>query len=333
MGETTGISWCDHTFNTWWGCVKVSEACRICYALTWAERMGFDVWGPTARRRFFGDAHWNEPVRWNRAAEKSGVRRRVFCSSMADVFEQLPHEHPDAEQMEQARARLMKLIAATSWLDWLLLTKRPDAMREYFDRFPAPANVIAMTTVENQQRADERLPHLLATDVRRRGVSIEPMLGPIRLDQCAPYTLDGDESNPGIVNAFSGMSYHPLTMMTAPTTAGDPAVGICWVIAGGESGTDARPTHPDWIRSLRDQCTAAGVPFHFKQWGEYAPAIIGDDIDVKKLDPLGLTPDGRRVDWMDCSDGVEAMARFGKKAAGRLLDGREWLEFPREVSA
>ena len=119
MGEKTGIAWTDSTFNPWHGCQRVSPGCELCYAETFDARFGEPHWGPKAPRRFFGDKHWNEPLKWNRAAEASGVRRRVFCASMADVFE----DRPD---LVEHRLRLWKLIEATPHLDWLLLTKRPE---------------------------------------------------------------------------------------------------------------------------------------------------------------------------------------------------------------
>src|ERR1043166_782056 len=118
MGANSAIEWTDHTFNPWWGCVKVSPACDFCYAEVWGRRLGKGVGGKDAPRRFFADAHWNEPLRWNRAAAKVGIRRRVFCASMADVFEQRDDLNPQRE-------RLWKLIDSTPNLDWLLLTKRP----------------------------------------------------------------------------------------------------------------------------------------------------------------------------------------------------------------
>lgn len=130
MGETTGIAWCHHTFNPWWGCVEVSPACDYCYARTEAIRFGHRVWGKDTARRFFGDQHWNEPVRWNRKAELAGERRRVFCASMADVGEERDDEV--GRELGAARARLVALIAATPSLDWLLLTKRPAAFRRVF---------------------------------------------------------------------------------------------------------------------------------------------------------------------------------------------------------
>ena len=114
MGTETAISWCDHTFNPWWGCVRVSPACQHCYAETFSKRVGLKVWGPESDRRFFGPKHWAEPLKWNTAAVKAGVRRRVFCASMADVFE-------DRADLLNERLRLFQLIEDTPQLDWLLL--------------------------------------------------------------------------------------------------------------------------------------------------------------------------------------------------------------------
>src|SRR5688572_21886599 len=117
MGESTTITWTHHSWNPWWGCVKVSEGCKNCYAESFSKRACHDIWGPGSQRRFFGDKHWAEPIKWDRAAEKAGERRRVFCASMADVFE----DRPD---LVEPRRRLFELIRATPNLDWLLLTKR-----------------------------------------------------------------------------------------------------------------------------------------------------------------------------------------------------------------
>lgn len=126
MGKETGIEWTDHTFNPWWGCVKVSAACTHCYAETLAARWAFK-WGAAAAPRAFGDKHWNEPLAWNRKAIADGVRRRVFCASMADVFERRDNEH--GATLDALRARLWLLIEATPGLDWQLLTKRPVSPR------------------------------------------------------------------------------------------------------------------------------------------------------------------------------------------------------------
>lgn len=251
MGIDTAISWCDHTFNPWWGCVKVSPACQHCYAETFSKRVGLKVWGPDSERRFFGLKHWREPVKWNAAAVKAGVRRRVFCASMADVFE-------DRSDLLDERSRLFDLIDETPALDWLLLTKRPENIAQLMPTYwggKVWPNVWLGTTVENQKYADERIPRLLEVDCVVRFLSAEPLLGPLELTPDVLLELD-------------------------------------WIIAGGESGPKNREPEADWFRSLRDQCQAAGVYFHFKQWG-----------------------------------GLHA------KTNGRLLDGREWLEFPHAQTA
>lgn len=215
-----------YTFNPWWGCLKVSEECLHCYAEVGAKRYGFDLWGPEANteRRFFGEHHWQEPCRWNQQAQLHGHRRAVFCASMADVFDEhtavMPH-----------RQRLWHLIESTPWLNWLLLTKRPQnilAMTPWgHDGWPD--NVWIGTSVGIQKRAEERLPALLEVPAVVRFLSCEPLLGPLDL-------------NPWLSH-------------------------VQWVICGGESGGRARPMHPDWPRNLRDQCQQAQVPFFFKQWG------------------------------------------------------------------
>ena len=148
MGKNSRIEWTDHTFNPWWGCTKVSEACKNCYAEAWSKRVGQKVWGPKAERRFFGDRHWLEPVKWNADALAAKTRRRVFCASMADVFE-------ERDSLNVWRSKLWELIEATPQLDWLLLTKRPEfvaGLTRWGDSWPR--NVWLGTTVENQDAAD-----------------------------------------------------------------------------------------------------------------------------------------------------------------------------------
>jgi protein gp37 len=228
LGRNSSIEWTTHTFNPWWGCVKVSPACKHCYAEAWSKRVGQSVWGIRAQRRFFGDRHWSEPLRWDAAAAAQGERARVFCASMADVFE-------DRRDLDDARTRLWGLIEATPNLDWLLLTKRPEQIAPTVPWGDAwPPNVWIGTTVESQEWAEERLPHLLATPAAVRFISAEPLLGPLDLSEWLPNGLD-------------------------------------WVITGGESGPKARPSSPAWFRSLLNQCMASDVAFHFKQWGDWGP--------------------------------------------------------------
>src|SRR5687768_16631392 len=125
MGKNSTIEWTHHTFNPWWGCTKVSHACKYCYAEAWARRTGGQYWGPKAARRFLRDAHWDEPLKWDQEAREGKTRFRVFCASMADVFEYYRAE------LNTWREKLWDLTDATSNLDWLLLTKRPQRMRAY----------------------------------------------------------------------------------------------------------------------------------------------------------------------------------------------------------
>ena len=244
MGANSKIEWCDHTFNPWWGCQRVSPGCEHCYAEAFDKRMGGDHWGPAATRKIASDAYWKQPHAWNRKAA-TGIRTRVFCASMADVFEDRP-------ELAAPRGRLWQLISDTPHLEWLLLTKRP----ENADRLWARAtqrvtaqvwagNVWLGVTVEDQQRADERIPHLLCAPAEHRFLSCEPLLGPINLDRWC-------FKRRGVIDDLIFGS------------------AIDWVIVGGESGSDARPMRPEWARAIRDQCANAGTPFFFKQWGEWA---------------------------------------------------------------
>lgn len=301
MGVTT-IEWADYTFNHVMGCTKVSPACKNCYAeRDFDHRYGKVKWGPSGTRVVTSDANWQKPLKWNSEADKAFAlyrcggglnkeiyqRPRVFCASLADVFEDwdgdirdhkgnplwkcngtqcfelrtdsIMREHCTKLTMDDVRARLFRLIDATPNLDWLLLTKRPENIRAKWHPFdwqtpsdcPYRKNVWLGTSVESS----EYLPRI--DSLEDAGVlasvlfiSAEPVLGPMPM-------------------------------------LGEHLGLIDWVIAGGESGPDARPADPDWFRSIRDQCDMHNVPFHFKQWGEFD----------------------------------EYQKRVGKKAAGRLLDG------------
>jgi protein gp37 len=275
MARNSSIEWTHHTFNPWWGCNRVSPACDNCYAEAWARRMGQDVWGAQAPRRFFGDTHWREPLRWNAEAVEAGHRERVFCASMADVFEW-------RATLNEQRTRLWALIEQTPNLDWLLLTKRPQhvlRMSPWRDEWPQ--NVWIGTTVENQRLADIRVPLLLAVPAKVRFLSCEPLLGP--LDLRSWFNRRGGHS-------------------------------IDWVIAGGESGPSSRPMHPDWVAGLLRQCQRANIPFHFKQWGHWAPAELLD------LPSTLLTIDNERP---------VRMVSGGKGRTGRVLQGTTWDGLPR----
>ena len=317
MGENTKIEWTatvlpsgerlpGMTFNSWHGCVKVSQGCKFCYADAQDRRFGPSHWGPGAERKMMSEAYWRQPLRWNRDAAEAGVRRKVFCAFMSDVFERLPADHPSAGAVEAARERLWNLIYVTTHLDWLLLTKRPENVRVMVP--PSwwgqgfPPNVWVGTSVEDQQSADTRIPHLLRVPARVRFLSCEPLLGPV--DLCR-VNAEGYRWN-----TLTGERRGIITRDIVTTGAVD------WVIVGGESGHGTRPMHPDWARGLRDQCTALGVSFFFKQWGAWLPLASADEASHYPKAPLHEFEDGL---WA-----VDA----GKHAAGRRLDGRTWDEMP-----
>jgi protein gp37 len=316
MGKDTSIEWAHHTFNPWWGCVKVSPACDHCYAETFARRVGysetgsqFPIWGKDTERRVFGEKHWAEPLRLNRWAKDSGMRERVFCGSMCDVME----DHLEAERQ---RPLLYELIEQTPHLDWLLLTKRPQNFRRFLPKgwLSDPLqNVWLMTTVESQAQT-WRAVELMTTPAAVRGLSCEPLLGPLDLT-CIDYRTEGS-GDPCSVDALSG-NFRSLG-------GGGRLPRIDWVICGGESGHTARPMHPDWARSLRDQCQAAQVPFFFKQWGEW---IEFSQSGLVEYPPACQTIQTRQSTRPKQCPEI-TLCRVGKKAAGRLLDGQEWNEVP-----
>jgi len=184
MGANSKIEWTTHTFNPWWGCTKVSEACKNCYAESWAKRVGQDVWGAKASRRELSENHWRQPLVWDRKAAVSGVRPRVFCASMADVFE-------DRHDVVDRRLRLFQLIEDTPRLDWLLLTKRPQNVSKLAVWGSEwPDNVWLGTTVELQKRADELLPYLEQVPAKVRFISAEPLLGPLQIQRWLGTTIN-----------------------------------------------------------------------------------------------------------------------------------------------
>ena len=265
----------------------MSPACDHCYAQAFSHRLGRDIWGKDADRRFFeirGD-HWREPIKWNKKAAKLGRQLRVFCGSMCDVME-------DRGDLNIWRAPLYELIDLTPSLDWLLLTKRP----QNFRRFLPPswlekprANVIGMTTIENEDYL-WRVSALIDTPFVRRGLSMEPLLGHVDLTRI--------ETRTGVQNALE---------------RNQNGSRIDWIITGGESGHGARKTQPEWIQSLRDQALSHSVAFHHKQWGEWCHTDQMSD-DAHRIIDDGYNDPG--------------LYKIGKKAAGSLLDGQEWKQFP-----
>lgn len=315
MAENTAIEWTDRTWSPWEGCTKVGPGCDHCYA----ERMNRwlhkgENWGPGAPRLEFSEAHWDKLNRWNDAAAKRGEQPKVF-PSMCDPL--------DNEVHAGLRDRFWRAIENTPSLTWLVLTKRignaQKMLPQAWLKNGWPMNLWLGATVVNQQEADRDIPKLLATPAAVRFLSIEPMLEPIDLGlQCENWSDDiVMDPETGAYECCKACDY---------TGIGN---AIDWVICGGESGPGARPMHPDWARSLRDQCAAAGVPFLFKQWGEYAEARLSNVdasrgnrfVELDGTDSTGWTID-KHV------NGSAMMVRIGKKAAGRLLDGVEHNGFP-----
>ena len=333
MADKTHIEWTDSTWNVITGCTLVSDGCKHCYAATLAatrlkhhpSREGLARLNAADEAKFTGEVRFNEqwleqPLRWRKP-------RMIFVCAHGDLFhEDVPDEWID---------KVFAVMALAPRHTFQVLTKRPKRASAYMSRrdargrFPAldyaalmaatgrwstPAiedlsgrtslpNVWLGTSVENQPTADARIPHLLVTPAAVRFVSAEPLLGPVDL-----YGGDPDPRLGGVAagpNVHLGQWWRHDDPANAP-----PRPGIDWVIAGGESGPGARPMHPDWARSLRDQCAAAGVAFHFKQWGECVPVAS-----------LGRTgPRLNIADHVTFDDGT-VVRRVGKSRAGRLLDG------------
>lgn len=326
MVEDTKIEWAHHTLNPWEGCTKVGPGCDNCYAENRNARFGGGTatnWGPGAPRRRTSDANWRKPLQWDKRAAAEGVRYRVFCASLADW---LDNEVPIAWLVD-----LLDLIRQTPHLDWLLLSKRIGnwesrmrAAARYAEDEPSqrgddgdlfewidgwlcgiePKNVWLGATVINQQEADRDIPKLLSVPARVRWLSMEPLLGPVVLQGlAADETMEDNEFRESLrieanKNGFAG-----------------PGNTIGWIVVGGESGPGARPMHPDWARSLRDQCVAADVPFLFKQWGDWLPQLCQAE-GVRVSGPMHQHADGT------------LMGRAGKKAAGRHFDGELWDQYP-----
>lgn len=322
MAENTKIEWTDHTFNPWEGCQKAGPGCDHCYAETRNARYSGGQainWGPGAPRRRTSSGNWNKPLAWNANHEaffaEHGRRQRVFCASLADVF--------DNAVDPQWRADLFALIMKTPHLDWLLLTKRignvksmlaeialdEEAYWPLSEEMPLP-NVWIGATIVNQEEAERDIPKLLAVPAKVRFLSMEPLLGPV--DLTGEYLKAKLGEYP-----FKGLPAEHRTQLLEM---------LDWVIVGGESGPGARPMHPAWARSLRDKCQAAGTAFLFKQWGDWMPGEKDGDT-VKLSFPIDGPHGPANPEFYDWPDGACA-ARVGKKAAGRLLDGRTWDEFP-----
>lgn len=329
MAENSAIEWTDHTLNFWIGCTALTPAYDHCYAETWGHRFGVE-WGVGKERRLASASTLRQPFAWNREAERRGCRFKVFSNSLSDFG--------DAEVPDAWRDRAVdEVISQTPHLDWLILTKRANVMLRYWEkRGGVPANVWQGVTVENQTTADQRIPLLLQIPAKVRFLSCEPLLGPLNLagwlrdpsneecgdcddgegyarHRCSRTDIPREEQCPNNRAVFTPCEWPPFADDGTPASLTMEREVANWIIAGGESGPHARPTHPDWIRSLRDQCQVAGTAFHFKQHGEWAPA---PEIIEAKGSSFHRFPNGT---WMQ---------RVGKRDAGRLLDGVEWSQFP-----
>ncbi|MEO3947654.1 phage Gp37/Gp68 family protein [Gorillibacterium sp. CAU 1737] len=327
MGDKSKIEWTDATWNPVVGCTKVSEGCRNCYAFELhgnrhkgkinGAKLPEQYAKPFSEIQIFPD-RLDQPLRWKRP-------RKIFVNSLSDLFHQdVPDDFID---------EVFAVMALCPQHTFQVLTKRPQRMRDYLSKPSSPyaidkladlsplmeqwgwmspedaaniappgsvlpkwpewplPNVWLGVTVENQQAADERIPLLLQTPAAIRWLSCEPLLGSVDL-------ISAGAINYEIVNTWQS-TMEPL---------------IDWVVVGGESGSKARPMHPDWVRSLRDQCQDAGVPFLFKQWGEWAPSLSLAALPSKSTECVKA--------------GKETLHRVGKRAAGRVIDGRTWDEYP-----
>jgi protein gp37 len=330
--ENSHIQWTTHTFNPWWGCMKVSDGCKNCYAEALSQRFNPGHWGPNSTRKEMSEPYWAKPIAWNKSAQRAGVKAKVFCASMADVFEGLNETFPSLQ-------RLFHIIETTPHLIWQLLTKRPENIMKlvpahWQQKFPD--NVWIGTSVENQVTAYRRIPYLLSIPAKVRFLSCEPLMGSVDLSPwIGPVEIDTLTTECGYferseINGGYGCNHPdqeekengcgkcydfscPIASRLEPSEPLDQPIykafglsgteynflmkhdnPIDWVIVGGESGPAARPMHPDWVRQLRDQCKSAEVPFFFKQWGQWKCIY---DRDVEDPDWRNIPPkkDNRRV--------------------------------------
>jgi len=346
----TKIEWAEESWNPVTGCTPVSEGCENCYAARMAKRLAGRA-GYPADDPFKVTLHperLEQPLKWRKP-------RRIFVCSMGDLF------HPDVPFWFVCQ--VMAIVAACPQHQFLFLTKRAVAMHDYFtaslplefelpeaakelgvlDKIPGkktpwpPKNIWLGVTAENQARADERIPVLLSIPAAVHFVSIEPCLGPVNIEK--PIGAIGNRTNFVLEQAVG----QPRILAACPECEGtryfqtDPHIEYCsacggtgwgldWIILGGESGPGARPVHPDWVRSVRDQCQAAGVPFFFKQWGEW----IADEMELPGEGPRSR-PEPYR--WFppqkEKGESIGTCCyRVGKKEAGRELDGRTWEQYP-----
>lgn len=354
MADRTSIEWTDATWNPIVGCSVLSPGCTNCYAMRLSgtrlkhhpsraglttETKAGPVWTGETR---LDERTLLQPLRWRRP-------RKIFVCAHSDLF----HDATPDGWID----RVFAIMALCPQHTFQVLTKRPERLLKYVGnlpnrvvlaadaghlmglwpsqcaeieralRMPLP-NVWIGVTAEDQTRANARIPVLLATPAAKRFVSIEPMLGPIHLDDIV------------MTGSFSDWHINALHC-EEPGETKDHPIGdrtLDWVIVGGESGPNARPMHPDWVRAIRDQCAAAGVPFLFKQWGAWFPVLDRDRDDPDWRADYGRHERaGNRIVNLEGGCGfhgerVHVMRRQCKAAAGRTLDGVEHTEFPKEAA-
>lgn len=302
------IEWTNKTWNPVTGCTKVSPGCDNCYAETVTNRFKR---GPFDQIRLHSN-RLDEPFHWHKP-------QKIFVCSMSDLF------HPEVP-FDFVLEVFVKMLQSSQHT-YQLLTKRPGRMAYFADHVwpkysPSgewPENIWVGTSVESQKYA-ERLDVLARVPAKVRFVSVEPLLGPVDLKLWLG--LDAEVVAHGPLNNETASALVDLGRAAARKFH-----GIQWVIAGGESGHNARPAHPDWFRQIRDDCQAAGVPFFFKQWGQWRPAIgaaLGSRFKLAGIDISGKFVAGD----IPVEEVSEFVVKTGKKAAGAMLDGREWREFP-----
>lgn len=319
MAENSSIEWTDHTFNPWIGCTKVGPGCDLCYAEERDKRFHGGVhWGAGAPRIRTSKASWAKPLMWSHQAFADfGRPARVFCASLADWA--------DKEVDPAWRADMWGLVRETPNLEWLMLSKRGPNIEQYL---PADwgwgyPNVRLGHTFCNQEELDRDMARFLAIPARGHFCSLEPLLGPMDLTTICTghYFLD----------ALEGFRYHDRD--DGQPAASESCRKLTWVIVGGESGRAARPMHPDWAKSIRNQCRRAGTPFLFKQWGEWAPygelfnrENAADTELWAKVNSLRFHQ-GRTHNF-----GPITMCKVGKHIGGRQLDSLEHSEFPKLIA-
>lgn len=355
MAQDSKIGWCDDTGNLWHGCTECSSGCNNCYARILSERWKRDIWGNDKPRMAIKSV-WNDLKKFNKLAGEQGKIRRVFVGSMMDIFEK-PMPLIDSkgnkiflDDMDEVGMHTSDLrdtffgnISRGDYpnLQFLLLTKRPGNINKYIPKRwleNPPENVMYGCSIPDQKSADTLLPQFLKVK-GRKFLSMEPLLGPIE----PLFTLQGPMEH---------LKFYWPNKRYTPLEATIQSPGIDWVIVGGESGRDLkklRLMHPQWVRDIRDNCAAAGVPFFFKQWGEYYTnrVLISEKRPVFQefksmqhwIDKAQTWVKGGRcisIDGTECKNGsdfekcnypVVILDHVGTKKSGNILDGKIYEEF------